>query len=88
MAGLSARTALELGLHIHDPHEVRGVHKSHSDFEQSDSNDQQRRLLFCCVYDLDSWSSFVTGLPRVLSLRLSTDQLNCLVLRPAIYYDV
>ncbi|EXJ71809.1 uncharacterized protein A1O5_05619 [Cladophialophora psammophila CBS 110553] len=78
MAGIGARTALELGLDIHEPHEVCGVQKTTSEFEQSDSYDLRRRLLFCCVYDLDSWSSFLTGLPRVLSTQLPPDHLNCL----------
>lgn len=79
MAGLAARTALELGLDMQEPHEGRGLNKIVSDFEQRDSYDRRRKLLFCCVYDLDSRSSFMTGLPRVLSLRLRPDHLSCLV---------
>jgi hypothetical protein len=85
MAGFSARTALELGLDIHEPHEVRGVHKTDFNFERNDSYNRRRRLLLCCVYNLDSWSSLVTGLPRVMPLHFPSDHLNFLVWRLVVY---
>ena len=81
MAGFGARTSQELSLHIHEPRKARKMHKTDFDFEESDSECQRRRLLFCCVYDLDSWSSFMTGLPRILSFQLPPDYLDYLVRR-------
>ena len=79
MAGIGARTALELGLNVPEPLRAGASHQQVPEFPRNDSGDLQRRILFCCLYDLDSWSSFLTGLPRVLPAQLSPDQVNCLV---------
>ncbi|KAK5686542.1 hypothetical protein LTS10_002662 [Elasticomyces elasticus] len=85
MAGFCARTALELGLDVHEPNELRGPLDSVSESPGNTTQQQRERLLFCCVYDLDIRSSFMIGLPRVMFAHLQPHNVLCLQSPPYDY---
>lgn len=73
MAGFGARTSLELCLDLNDSSLTNG---------KGGSSARQRLALFCCVWDLDARSSFMTGLPRVFSDQMKPDHFSFLGWKP------
>ena len=69
MAGCGARTALELSIDL----------ESSVDPEEETNFDKQRKMLFCCISNLDSRSSLMVGLPRILQDQIKQQHLNALV---------
>ncbi|PIA91433.1 hypothetical protein CB0940_09415 [Cercospora beticola] len=68
MAGCGARTALELSIDL----------ESSVDPEDETNADKQRKMLFCCISNLDSRSSLMVGLPRILQDQIKQQHLNAL----------
>lgn len=72
MAGCGARIALELSMDL-DP--------SDQPVEVAEGTylDKQRKLLFCCISNLDTRSSLLVGLPRILEDQVKPQHLDALV---------
>ncbi|KAB5580256.1 hypothetical protein GE09DRAFT_1212710 [Coniochaeta sp. 2T2.1] len=70
MAGFGARTSLELCL--------EDLKEASLAEEQFEGSPKQRLVLFCCAYDLDIRSSFMTGLPRAFSDQIKPEHFSFL----------
>ncbi|KAI5363236.1 hypothetical protein Slin14017_G069170 [Septoria linicola] len=71
MAGCGARIALELSMDL-DPSDQP------DEVAESTYLDKQRKLLFCCISYLDTRSSLLVGLPRILEHQVRPQHLDAL----------